>query len=266
MPSPAGRGRGRILPLLLPALVVWIVAALHPAVASAADPTIEAAADGPYNSFVWRPSSASITPGGSVIFKSASAVIPHSVSWRGGPETPACSGVPIDEEKTSWSGSCTFAQPGSYPFVCSVHPVEMQGSISVGAGPGTPGPAPAPGTPESPRAGRVSASLKLSRSQRGGSVRGSIALSQSAAGGRLVVVLLSRRAVLKGPGHRGTVRVGRLVRPNLKAGRLPFRVSLTRLARRALASRERLALTVRTTVSAAGLKPLRLRRGVILRG
>ncbi len=238
----------------------------QPPVAPAADPTIEAAADGPYNSFVWRPSSATIAPGGSVTFTSPSTVFPHSVSWRGGPATPACNGVPIDEEKTNWSGSCTFAQAGTYPFVCSVHPVEMQGSIAVSTGQAPPPPATPPGGSEGPLAGSVSAALKLPSSQRGGSVRGSIVLSQAGAGGRLAIDLHSRRAALQGAGRPGTTRVGRLVRSNLKPGRISFTVPLSGSARKALRRAEKLAVVVKFTVSAPGQKPLKLKRNVVLRG
>lgn len=241
-------------------------AALQPVTARSADPVIESAADGPYGSFVWRPPSAAIAPGGSVTFKSASAVIPHGVSWKGGPETPICSGVPIDEEKTSWTGSCTFAQPGAYAFVCTVHPVEMKGTINVSAG-GTPTPPPpAPGGSESPVTGKVSAALKLARSQRGASVRGSIALSEASSGGRLAIDLLSRRAPLLGAGHAGTMRVGRLVRSNLRPGRLSFAVSLKRFARRALKREKDLPLTVRITLAPPGQKALKLTRKVVLHG
>jgi plastocyanin len=257
------RGRGLLGALV--AIAAGLIAVLQPAAAGSADPTIESASDGPYGGYVWRPSSATIAAGGTVAFRSASAVVPHNVSWRGGPETPACSGVPIDEERTSWSGTCAFAQPGAYPFVCAVHPVEMTGTINVSAGP-APGPTPsAPGGSESPLAGPVSTALRLPASQRGTSVRGSIALSRAGTGGRLEIVLLSRRSAL-GAGRSGTMRVGRLVRTKLKAGRLPFRVSLLRVARRALGREGKLPLVVRITISAPDLKPLRLRRGVILRG
>jgi hypothetical protein len=191
-------------------------------------------------------------------------VIPHGVTWKGVPETPSCSGVPIDEEKTSWSGSCTFAQPGTYAFVCTVHPTEMKGTVSVGSSE-TPNPPPPSGeSSESLLAGRASRALRLAKSQRGSSVRGSIALSQAAAGGRLQIELLARRAALLGAGHPGTTRVGRLVRTSLKAGRVSFTVSLKRLARRALQTKEKLALTARVTVSAPNHQALKLRRGVVL--
>src|SRR5215207_8711296 len=98
---------------------------LPPGTASSAEgPTIEA------SGYSWSPSTAQTPTGGSVSFKSPSASVPHGVSWSGGPATPSCSGVPIDEGKTSWSGACAFPQPGSYGFYCTVHPTEMKGTIT----------------------------------------------------------------------------------------------------------------------------------------
>lgn len=257
-PLPARRRR------LLVALLLALAAALQSVSASSAEgPTIESASDGPYG-YAWKPSTAAIGAGGSVTFRSTSAVIPHGVTWKSVPETPSCNGVPIDEEKTSWSGSCTFAQPGSYAFVCSVHPTEMKGTVTVSSGEAPPTNPPPGGSSESPLAGRASSALRVARSQRGGAVRGSIALSQAAAGGKLEIQLLARRAALLGAGRSGTMRVGKLIRSHLNAGRLSFRVSLKRVARIALRGSERLALTVRITVRAPSQEPLKLKRGVVL--
>jgi plastocyanin len=152
----------------LAALGLGLVAVLLPAASSSAGgPTIEAASDGAYG-FAWRPSSAEIGAGGAVSFKSASAIVPHGVSWRSGPEAPSCSGVPVEEEKTSWSGSCTFAQPGTYAFVCTVHPTEMKGTITVLSAEAPPA-GPPPGSGEStgsPLAGPASRALKIAKRQR----------------------------------------------------------------------------------------------------
>jgi plastocyanin len=244
-------------------MVVLTAAGLHSVAASMAEgPTIEAASAGA--GFVWKPSTATVAPGGTVTFKNASAVIPHGVSWTGGPETPSCSGVAVDQEKTSWSGDCTFAQAGSYAFVCTVHPGEMKGTITVSSGGATNPPPPSTGGSESPLNGPASRALRIAKSQRGGSVRGSIDLSQAGAGGKLEVDLFARRASLLGTGKSGTARVGRLVRSKLRAGRVSFTVAIKRLARRALRSHERLALTVRVTVDPLGQKALKLTRKVVL--
>jgi plastocyanin len=237
---------------------------LSGAASSAEGPTIEAAGGGPY---YWSPASAQTTPGGTVNFKNPSASVLHGVTWSGGPATPACSGVPIDDFKTSWSGSCTFPQAGSYSFYCSVHPTEMKGTITASStggppDPGTPPPPPPTDSDGSPLQGTVSQAVRLAASQQGTTVRGSVNLSSAADGGKLDVELLMPRTLLPDAGRVGQVRVGRLVRGGLKEGRLPFAVSLRRVARRALQDRGRLALKVRMTITTAGGKTLTLKRSV----
>jgi plastocyanin len=244
-------------------MVIGTAAALHSVAASIAEgPTIEAASAGA--GYVWKPSTATVGPGGTVSFKNTSAVVPHGVTWTGGPETPSCTGVPVNQEKTNWSGDCTFAQAGSYAFVCTVHPNEMKGTITVSSGGTKNPPPPSTGGPESPLAGPASRALKIAKDQRGGSVRGSIDLAQAGAGGKLEVDLLARRASLFGAGKSGTARVGRLMRSNLRAGRVPFVVVIKRLARRALRSHERLALTVRVILDPPGQKAVKMARRVVL--
>ncbi|HEY7255864.1 MAG TPA: plastocyanin/azurin family copper-binding protein [Solirubrobacterales bacterium] len=93
----------------------------------AADRTVEAA--GSAGSYHWQPSTAEISPNGTVEFKNTEA-IPHAVTWTGGPETPSCPGVPSAGE-ANWNGTCTFVQSGTYTFHCTVHPTEMTGTITV---------------------------------------------------------------------------------------------------------------------------------------
>jgi plastocyanin len=230
---------------------------------SAAGPAIEPAGAGTIESpFSWRPSTASIGAGGTVTFKNPSATVPHGVHWTGGPEKPSCS-VPVEGEKTSWSGDCTFAQPGTYAFVCTVHPNEMKGTITVSSGEAPPPPPPG-GPPESPLQGSASSALKIAKTQKGGTVRGSVALSQASAGGRLQVLLLARQASLSSVAAPPMSRVGRLVRSPLGAGRVSFAVPLKGVARRALRRRQKLSLTVQVLVAAPGGAALILTRGVVL--
>jgi plastocyanin len=265
MGAPAGEKggtwrKGR-LPLAAPLL--GIAVALSSAPSSAAGPTIEAAGPGSYG-YYWQPSSAEVSAGGAVAFNNATAV-PHGVTWKSGPEAPSCAGVPIDTSKTNWSGSCTFASPGTYAFVCTVHPTEMTGTITARSS-GTPGspPPPSGGNSESPLQGPASRALKLAKSQRGSSVRGSIALSQASSGGKLEVLLLARPASLSGAGRSALSKVGRLVRTSLKAGRVSFAVPLKSVARRALRRQKRLSLTVQVVVKPPGRAALTLKRGVVL--
>jgi plastocyanin len=239
----------------LVALLLGCAAALQLVPGSSAEgPTIESA-ETKTPSYYWRPSTATVGLGGTVNFKSTSTVVPHGVTWTGGPEKPSCTGVPIEQEKTNWSGACTFAQAGSYSFVCTVHPTEMKGTISVSTTEVPPPPPPPPGgSTESPLRGPVSSALKLARSQHGNSVRGSINLSQASAGGKLEVLLLAKRGG----------KVGRLSRLYLKAGRLSFTVPLKPRGRRMLKASEKLPLTVQIVVTPPGRAALTLKKGVVL--
>jgi hypothetical protein len=202
--------------------------------------------------------------GGSVTLRSTSTVVPHGVRWTGGPEKPSCSGVPVEQEEIDWSGNCTFAQAGSYTFVCTVHPTEMRGTIGVSSGAPPPTPPEAPAvSPESPLQGPASGALRLARNQAGTSVLGSIALSPASAGGKLEVLLLAKGGRTMAA-RRASTRVGRLLRSPLEAGRLAFAVPLDGRARRTLSSREKLPLIVQVTVRAPGQAALTLKRGVIL--
>lgn len=224
------------------------------AAGSGEGPLIQAA--GPNSSgYYWLPSTATVGTGGSVEFKNPSAVVPHGVRWTGGPEKPSCTGVAVEAEKTSWGGSCSFAQAGTYSFVCTVHPTEMKGTITVTSGETPPNPPPG-GSTEPPLQGPASRALKISKRQRGSAVRGSIDLSPASVGGRLEITLLRRPGSLYG--------VGRLVKKPSHAGVLNFSVPLKRAGRRALQSAEKLPLTVRVYLAPVGGEPLTLKRGVVL--
>jgi hypothetical protein len=199
-----------------------------------------------------------------VNFKNSSASVLHGVAWTGGPETPKCAGVPINDFKTSWSGSCTFAQAGAYAFKCTVHP-EMIGKITVTSSGTTTNPPPGGGSPPgSPPTGPALKELNIATGQRGGFVKGSVEVSQTGAGGRLQVDLFATRAKLFGPGHPGKMRVGRLNRSSLSEGHVSFSVSLMGVARRALKQLERLPLQVKVTVTPPQGEALRRTRAVIL--
>lgn len=251
--------------------VLGVGGALLAATSSLAGGTTIEAAGGAYGGYVWSPSSAETAAGGSLTFKNGSSV-EHGVTWTGGPEAPACTGVPIDQGKPSWSGTCVFSRPGTYTFKCTVHPTEMTGTITVtAAGTTTPGEPPATPPPEegeeaeSPLGGPASQALGLARRQSGGSVRGFVDVSQAGVGGRLEVDLVAGRAALYGPGHSGTARVGRLVRSSLTSGRLRFAVGLGRTARRALARLGRLRLAVDIVLTPPQGEAVDLRRHVLVR-
>jgi plastocyanin len=252
----------------------------------------------------WSPPQATVGEGGSVAFSNPTAV-PHGVEWISVPATPVCSGVPVGTTEaasgTGWSGNCTFTRPGRYSFYCTVHGAAMSGTITVsaaageppvtttttttttpppgspgsggsgsgGGGPGQPGGTGAgggaPGVAGSPFAGGAAQALKLKAQQRGNVVRGSLAVSSAGAHGRLEVDVLSKAASLARGGHSSTVRVGKLERGSLAAGTVRFAVALNARAKRALARRGHLVLTVEITLTPPGGHSAKLERSVVLR-
>jgi hypothetical protein len=220
-----------------------------------------------------------------VKFGNPYATTSHGLKFTGGPATPSCSGVPTAEAgATSWHGECSFPAAGTYTFICTVHPTEMKGTITVTAGgttttttsttggttqtqsPGsttgstsTPGAGtPTPATPGSPFAGARPLSLYGSpSSSHARTVRGSLLVSTAGAGGRLEVDVLAARASLaraRAAGHAGrAVLVGKLVRSAVPAGRVAFAVALNGRALKALRTHHRLAvvISVRLTMPAS---------------
>lgn len=123
--------------LLVFAVVLSAAVAALPEVAGFAietEPTISAI--GSYGSFSWSPSSKEVAAGGKVIFQNSTPGVPHGIVWTGGPETPTCTGVPIEKGEEGWKGSCEFTKAGTYTFRCYVHSY-MTGSVTV-ANPGEP--------------------------------------------------------------------------------------------------------------------------------
>lgn len=210
------------------------------------EPTVEPSESA--SGFAWKPAAVTAAPGGAVAFRNPGAVTPHGIRWTGGPAQPSCNGVPIDSFGTNWSGTCTFAQAGTYTFVCTVHPEEMKGTITVFSGETMPVP-PQPGTgqPTTTTEGPLVQALRLARRQQGEAVRGSITVSSVAVGGRLDVELKAARHVL-GIHGAGTALVGHVSRSLAEAGRVAFAVRLRPLAQRALHRRGSLPLIVDTIV------------------
>jgi plastocyanin len=241
----ARRRHGRLLLLAFAGL-----AALQlPSTGTADEPTVEPKETA--TGYAWSPSTVTASQGAAVAFRNPSSVVPHGVRWTGGPEKPSCSGVPVEEFGTSWSGTCSFGQTGTYTFVCTVHPEEMKGTIAVAAGeppePSTPG----PGQPSAGPEGPAVEGLQLASRQRGGTVHAAITVPSAAVGGDLIVELKAPRAVLRGHGE-GMVRVGRLRRALVAAGRLPFAVRLQPSAQHALHRLGHLNLLVTTVVKPPG--------------
>jgi plastocyanin len=239
----------------------------------------------------WSPAEVHVEAGGHVTFANTSTTVKHGIIWTG--PTPACeTSVPVGVggAKTSWSGNCTFSQPGEYTFYCSYHGPEMSGKIVVHAngtitpGPtsGSPGaPPPSPGSggsaggsgteggpsggAGSPLAGGSHA-LRLAAAQRGSSVHGSIDIASAGGKGRLEVALFARSASLAAVHHPAGVRVGRLTRSPVRAGVLSFTVPLSARARGALHRHHRLALTAQIVLTPVAGAPASVTRSVTLRG
>lgn len=122
--------RKRYLPLVA---LLGASAAVIPAIASSGSTGPSTATVSGLESIMWLPMEVAITPGGTVTFEDASSRVPHGVVWTNVPETPVCSGVPIDEGRADWKGKCTFNREGVYEYYCYVHGMKMSGKIFVNA-------------------------------------------------------------------------------------------------------------------------------------
>jgi plastocyanin len=252
--------------------------ALLPAIASSdTSPTVEAVEPGLYE-HAWSPKQVTVGAGGAITIRNPSAT-PHGVHWVGGPATPVCSsGVPVGTTASAsgaeWSGTCTFAQAGTYTFYCTVHGPEMTETVTVSGGgtttttttpTGTTPTGTTPGSPVEPLGGSVLLrGAALASIQRGGAVHGTVKVA--GVGGRLQVDLLATGASLGKPRHQARVRVGRLVRDRVPAGEASFRVRLDASARRALKRHRRLALVVRITLTPSHGTPSSITRTVVEHG
>jgi hypothetical protein len=211
-------------------------------------------------------SKVTIATGGEVKF--ADNATAAAVVWTG--PAPACSGVPASV-MTKWEGTCKFEQPGTYKFESSTlfneggsldytkYEIVVEG-VATGTTPTTTtttttptNTTTAPTTPSEPGHGSPleggSKALKLAGNQHGSTVHGSIKVSQAGSDGRLEVGLFATDASLAKAGHPAQVRVGRLVRLSLEAGSVSFAVPLTAKGKAALRRHQRLALTVKITLT-----------------
>jgi plastocyanin len=274
--------------LLAFALLGSSVAVLPAVAGSETAPTVNAESNaktcGYYYANCWQPPQVELTAPGTVTFKNATGT-PHGVVWSSAPTTPTCVGVPVDSFATSFSGSCSFSQPGVYTFYCAYHGPSMSGTITVnpsgtttttttGTAPGAtttttqpPGTTPtstAGSGSASPRAAGTAAAVQLARSQHGRAVRGSVEVPSADVGGRLQVDLLASRSMLARTGNGAAMRVGRFERASLRAGRMSFSIVLDAEAKRALVRHRRLSLIVKVALTPPGGSPLLTSRGVLL--
>jgi hypothetical protein len=222
-------------------------------------------------------SKVTIATGGEVMFTDHTST-PAAVVWTG--SAPACSGVPTSA-MTGWEGKCKFEQPGTYRFESSTlwpeytrYEIVVEGAATGTTPTTTTTTTPttttttAPTTPSEPSHGSPleggSRALKLAGSQHGSTVHGQVRVSQAGSGGRLEVGLFATDASLAKAGHPGQVRVGRLVRSSLQAGSVSFAAPLTAKGKAALRRHQRLALTVKITLTPQHGAAVTLTRAVVM--
>ena len=229
----------------------------------------------------WLPETAKVGEGGTVVFANPSSEVKHGLEFTGGPAKPSCTGLPAAAgEKTgatSWQAECSFSAPGTYTFICTVHPLEMKGSVTVSpagvttttttttttSGTSTSTSSTTPPSPGvepvgSPAPGAPAAALALKRIQRGHVVRGSLDLAHSARGGTLRLELIATLGANR-------LLVGRLTRTLSAGGTVSFAVALDARGRRLQSRRHLLALRLRATLAEPGTSPLLFTREVTLR-
>ena len=209
-----------------------------------------------------------------------------AVVWTAG--APACSGVPTSVT-SNWEGSCKFETAGTYKFESSTlfnggpsldytkyevivegastgtTPTSTSTSTTTSTTPTTTG---SPGSSSEPFNGSPleggAGALEVAGSQHGSTVHGSVRVSQAGAGGKLEVGLFAGRALLATAGQPKQVRVGRLVRSSLKAGKVPFSVPLDAKGRTALRRHRRLVLSMRISLTPQHGTPEAVTRRVVL--
>jgi plastocyanin len=121
---------------LLAATVLGLTAMVSPTIASSAPLPVEAVNEGIgiYGTHSWSNSQQAIAPGEKVTFRNPYTTTYHGLKFTGGPAT-SCSGIPQMAAEPigafHWEGECTFSTPGIYTFICTVHPTEMKGTITV---------------------------------------------------------------------------------------------------------------------------------------
>jgi plastocyanin len=266
---------GRWIYLPLVALLGAAVAIL-PGVAASESLPVEAADEGIYYHH-WSNSVQTVLAGDTVKFANPYTTESHGLKFTGGPATPSCSGIPAAAGEAggapNWHGECSFATAGTYTFICTVHPTEMKGTITVDANgttttttTPTPGPTPTATTPSPTptRTSPLSSAPLVGARQHGGVVRGTLTIDSTGAGDELAIDVLARAASLAAVRHgHSSVRVGGLVRSSVAAGRLPFSIRLNVRARRALARRHRLVLSVRIVLTPVYGEPTTIVRQVV---
>jgi plastocyanin len=279
------RSRKRHLSLLAIAVAGVAALLLSGAAQGQAPPTAAiVAADDFFRTGDGGPPSVTIVAGGNVDFSYPSGNSRHNVVFTGaqpsacgvsqGPASSTSAPLPNSPALAPWDGGCTFADPGTYPFVCALHG-NMTGSVRVVAAgavppPSVPPPAPSPpppppAVPPAPPAAVAPAAsgLRVASRQRGSTVRGSVRVRS--AGSRVLTRAFARRNALYGGRSLHQVQVGRRARSSAPSGRVAFSVALNAAARRALRRNGRLSISLRLTVTPPQGSAYTATRAVVLR-
>jgi plastocyanin len=213
-------------------------------------------------------SSVSIAKGGTVTFAYPSGASAHNVVFDTVQPT-SCTGIPATASPPGWSGSCTFESYGTYAFHCGLHSF-MKGRVEVPdpnaptTGTGSP-PTETGGTPPgggTPSGGELTPpALKVAARQRGAVLRGSV--TTPAGPSAIAVTALVAKGALAS--RVRLVKVGSVRKHSTSTGRTSFALKVNRAARRALARRHRLAVTLRIAVSPDAGDPFKKALKVLLR-
>jgi plastocyanin len=212
-----------------------------------------------------------------------SVATPSSCAQTAGAESGSVPPVPHAPTAPGWSGNCTFNTPGTYTFHCDLHPGMTATIIVQGPGGTSTATSPAPTTAApttttttasaptgtgttsplsqakpSPLAGNASTAVKIARVQRGSVIRGLADVSGAGASGTLLIQLLVRRS-------GAAVLAGRRTWHAIHRGAVRFSVPLNPVAKRQLALRKRLTVTVKLTLSSPRSTSVQLTRRVSLR-
>ena len=185
----------------------------------------------PFNRF--SPESETIDQGELLTFRNTDSAS-HNVTARdrGSDGRPLFASPTITDGRTAEVAGARFLTTGSYPFLCTIHPTTMTGTLNVSTA-GTPLPRPAPDT----RAPELSVAVRrttLARVARSGRLTVNVGLDEAAS--------LTLRASARVGGRR--VRLGRRAGVRLGEGRGHVTVRLSRRARQSLARARRAVVTV----------------------
>lgn len=275
----------RRLLLLASVGLLGAAVAVLPGIATATNPSISAV------DFQYQPSQLAITPGGSVDFSEGgyymhdvhfTAARPSSCTGSTGQVGPSgTSATAPSPSNSSWSGTCTFTQAGTYTFMCDLH--HFTGTIYVnssGTIPGTTGmttttttttPTGTTTTTTPPAGGgggggagdgapgaAAASKLVTSAVQHGVAVTGSVTIT--GAGSQLEAELVGNASQLARVANFGRIR-----ERNVAAGVLRFKVRLSARGRRALRRHHRLVLKLLVKVTRADGSVTSLSSAVTLR-